>query len=69
MAWAGAAWILQRVQATSHISVTTFLCTSEYMMDPDILHQAVRAMIKASQNFNNLTRLVRPTDDGDVTVT
>jgi len=60
MAWAGAAWILQRVQATNHLSIINSLCTSPYMMDPDMLHKAVRAIIKASQNFNNLTSLVRP---------
>ena len=56
---AGAPWVMQRVQATQSLWVTRWPSFLEEMLETDVLHRTLKALIRASQSFQNLTTLVR----------
>ena len=52
---AGAPWILQRVRTTRELSINW---NDGHLMELDVLRQNVKALIRASRSFDNLTTLV-----------
>ena len=55
---AGVPWEMQRIQSSRDLTITRWAASSSEVLQLDVLRQTMKAMIRASRSFQNLSTLV-----------